>query len=300
MTIQKIAQLMGHDAAIFALAEGHTPHHVLTGAGDGWVVEWHIDAPELGKLIAKVEDHIYALHFLRERNWLLAGNMNGGVHWIDLDHPEQTRNLATHRKGVFAFHRESTETLLSIGGDGLLTRWDIEARRATESWQLSSQSLRSISYSNARHEWAIGASDGNIYLLDAATMQVRHTIRAAHSSSVFCLQYTPDGLQLVSGGRDAMLCVFQLSPTIELQKAQIAHLYTLNDLAFSPDGALFATASRDRTIKIWDSQTFELLKVIDTVRYGGHLRSVNRLLWTATALFSASDDRSAMIWQVAV
>ena len=79
---------------------------------------------------------------------------------------------------------------------------------------------------------------------------------------------------------------------------QPAHWYTLNHLAFSPDGALFATASRDKTIKIWDAQTFSLLKTIDTIRYGGHINSVNRLLWLPEALLSVSDDRTMKIWGI--
>ncbi|MBK8425147.1 MAG: hypothetical protein IPL27_03820 [Lewinellaceae bacterium] len=57
----------------------------------------------------------------------------------------------------------------------------------------------------------------------------------------------------------------------------------------------FATASRDKTLKIWDSATFTLLKVVDTIRDGGHINSVNRLLWLPECLVSASDDRSAIL-----
>jgi WD40 repeat protein len=77
---------------------------------------------------------------------------------------------------------------------------------------------------------------------------------------------------------------------------QAAHLFTLNHIAFSPDGHLFATASRDKTFKIWDAQTYELLKVVDTLRLGGHINSVNRLLWHGGGLISVSDDRRAIIW----
>jgi WD40 repeat protein len=61
---------------------------------------------------------------------------------------------------------------------------------------------------------------------------------------------------------------------------------------------MFATASRDKTIKLWDFSSGRLLKVLDTVRYGGHVNSVNRLLWVDNVLLSASDDRTVSIWEI--
>ena len=78
------------------------------------------------------------------------------------------------------------------------------------------------------------------------------------------------------------------------------HWFTINEIVFSPDGKFTATASRDKTIKIWDANSFKLLKVIDAVRGGGHINSVNTLLWSKynNWLISGSDDRSIIIWEI--
>ena len=55
LKVKKIAQLTGHNASVFALAKGKDARHFLSGSGDGWVVEWSLDNPDLGKLIARVE-----------------------------------------------------------------------------------------------------------------------------------------------------------------------------------------------------------------------------------------------------
>ncbi|MEN9612479.1 MAG: hypothetical protein RLZZ628_3293, partial [Bacteroidota bacterium] len=36
--------------------------------------------------------------------------------------------------------------------------------------------------------------------------------------------------------------------------------------------------------------------VIDTIRYGCHIHSINNLLWMDNQLISASDDSSLMVW----
>lgn len=297
MHIKKLHACTGHRAALYALAPGRDDRHFLSAGGDGWVVNWSLDDPENGQLVASVETQLFSLLHLPERNLLVAGNMHGGVHWIDWADPSRTRNVQHHQKGVYDLLVVG-EWLYSAGGDGLLTRWSVLEGRTVESVQLSNRSLRALAYSAARQELAVGASDGSIYLLDETTLALRQTLPDAHLPSVFTVVYSPDQQRLMSGGRDALLRVWDLEKDLQLLLEVPAHRFTLNHLVFSPDAQMFATASRDKTFKIWNAQTGELLKVVDTLRYGGHINSVNRLLWLPDCLVTASDDRSAMIWEV--
>ena len=297
--IEKIAQLTGHNASIFALAADREPKYFLSGAGDGWIVRWDFDAPELGRLIAKVETQIFSLLYLKENNKVVAGNMNGGVHWIDLDNPDHTRNIQHHKNGVFDIQRIG-EYIHTLGGEGMLSRWDAESGRAQESFHITNQSLRCMDYSAERNEIAIGASDNHIYLLDAGDLSLKKVLKDAHDNSVFSIKFSPDQKRLLSGGRDAHLKVWDVDNDFKLLTSQPAHWYTINSIVFHPEGHLFATSSRDKTLKIWDSESLQLLKVVEGVRDQGHLNSVNRLLWSDfnNYLVSASDDRSMIIWKV--
>jgi WD40 repeat protein len=299
LTFQKQAQLTGHEASIFALSPYLSGDSFLSGAGDGWIVEWSLEKPDLGRLIAKVEAQIFSLCYLPQVHAIVAGDMNGGVHWIYPDDNGRTIDIAHHQKGVFGILAKE-ENLITIGGLGVATLWDTAKARTLESIQLSSQSLRSLDYSPQRREIAIGASDNNIYLLDADNFALRQKIASAHDNSVFSVKYTPDGSTLLSGGRDAMLKAWSLeAATPNCTNSLPAHWFTINSIVFHPEGRLFATASRDKTIKIWDSQGLKLLKVLEMQRDGGHLNSVNRLLWLShqNTLISASDDRSMILWK---
>ncbi len=297
LPLQRHAVLTGHNAAVFALSTTDDARFFLSGAGEGWVVRWDLEAPELGKLIAKVETQIFSLLHLPDLNQVVVGNMNGGVHWVDLSEPERTKNIAHHRKGVYRILRVGDQ-VFTAGGDGILTRWDVHTARTLESIQLSHQSLRGLAYCPFRQEIAVGASDHNLYIVDINTFQIKASIPKAHNHSVFCVQYSPDGSFLVSGGRDALLNVWN-AENLDLLNSQAAHLFTINDIVFNPSGTLFATASRDRTIKIWDAESFKLNKVLNTIRDHCHVNSVNALLWSThdNLLVSASDDRSIMLWR---
>ena len=97
--VQHIHTCTGHNGALYALAQGQSPRHFLSAGSDGWVVEWQLDDPEMGKLVASVENQVFSLADLPDSNRLVAGNMNGGMHWVNRANPEQTRNLQFHQKG---------------------------------------------------------------------------------------------------------------------------------------------------------------------------------------------------------
>jgi WD40 repeat protein len=297
MKVTKVAQLTGHNAAIFALTQGQDERHIVTGAGDGWVVEWDLQAPDLGKLLAKVERQIFSLCYLKKAQKIVVGNMDGGVHWVDLADPGATKNIAHHQRGVYDIRAVNGE-VFTLGGEGKLSRWSIAEMRSSESYHLANQALRCIDFCEIRQELAIGGSDGAVYLLDALSLEIRHKIPAAHGNSVFSVRYAPDGNHLFTGGRDAHLNIWDLRQDFTQINSQPAHWYTINSIAFSPDGQYFATGSRDKTVKIWNASNFELEKVLEGGRDGGHFNSVNKVLWLPAGLLSCSDDRTVIFWNV--
>ncbi|MEY3369113.1 MAG: hypothetical protein RI973_2268 [Bacteroidota bacterium] len=299
MRITKETQLSGHNAAIFALQVESDGRHLLSGAGEGWVARWDLQQPDTGKLLARIDNRVFSLCHLESQDTLVIGNMDGGVHWVNLSDPGKTRNVAHHQKGVFdlVLHRDS---LFSAGGDGLLSRWNIHSGRAMESLQLSSQPLRCLAFHPGRRELAVGSSNRQIYLLDPDSLEIKKNIPQAHGHSVFSLCYSPDGRLLLSGGRDAHLKAWDLQQDGTLLTSLPAHLFTINSIAFHPGGRMFATGSRDKTVKIWDAEDFSLLKVLEGNRDGGHFNSVNKVCWTAQGdrLISAGDDRTLIVWRL--
>ncbi len=318
MDVTKIAQLTGHMGAIFAITEESDEQHILSGAGDGWVVEWDLAQPDVGRLVAKVERNIFSLLFLKNQNKIIAGDMDGGVRFVDLAEPTLIRNVAHHGgKGCFDLKIIDNQ-LLTIGGDGILTRWSLTENRSLESIQLSHKSLRCFDYSKEKNELAVGASDGSVYFVDATSLELKDVWKKVHDNSIFAIRYTPDSAYLLTGGRDAHLKLSILDKNTEggvfdkkndlsnVIESLPAHLFTINSIVFHPKNrTIFATASRDRTIKIWQlgaqNPKLHLLKVIDTIRHGCHIRSVNRLFWSNynDYLISASDDRTLMVWAIA-
>lgn len=304
MEIEKIASLVGHNAPIYCLAHGRDDRYFYTAGGDGWIVEWSLDAPELGRVVAEVGLPVFSLLFLKKEKTLVAGDQNGGLRFVPLDRPDEQRHVLHHKKGVFDIQLIENQ-LFTLDGDGCFTRWDLETWRPSETLRLSPKSLRCAVFLKKSNEIAIGASDGNVYFIDAGGLFLRRKMEGVHDPSVFCGLFLEEKNQLITGGRDARLKFWDIeSDPVLLEKDLPAHLFTINHAVFLAGRSagfegFLVTASRDRTIKIWKKSSGELLKVIDLVRNGGHFRSVNRLLAMPDGHFiSVGDDRQGIVWRV--
>jgi len=161
----------------------------------------------------------------------------------------------------------------------------------------SEKSARCLSFNPLTSHLAIGYSDNYIRIIENGVLLKEID---GHSNSIFTLAYSPDGSELLSGGRDAQLKIWDVQNNYTLKTNIVAHMFAINHIVYSPNENFYATASMDKSIKIWDSKRHKLLKVIDKSRYAGHGTSVNKLLWTDynNLLISASDDRNVSVWAI--
>lgn len=139
--VNKLHTLTGHNDCIYALAEGSDPRFFYTGAGDGMVVEWDLDLPKDGKLIAKLPHSVYALAIDSERNFLIIGHNFEGIHVIDLNENKEIWNLKITDQAIFDIKVFGGEILIGTG-DGVLIVVDSVQRSVKKHIKLSSKSIR--------------------------------------------------------------------------------------------------------------------------------------------------------------
>ena len=302
-SVEKKHTLKGHRDCVYTLAPSSELRRFYSAGGDGLVVQWNLDDPEQGKVIAKVPTSIYALYYDMERNWLVVGQNYEGIHIIDLESGQEKGSVKLGKSALFDMQVWGNHLLVATGeGEILVINYDTLA--IVQRVHPTRQRARSIALNEETQELAVGFSDHTVRIYDTTNYQLKQTLNE-HTNSVFTVTYTPDHQFLVTGGRDAHLKVWDVRKNYQLTESIIAHMYAINHVSFSDDGQYFATGSMDKSVKVWDAQQFRLLKVIDKARHAGHGTSVNRVLWLPNVigdehqvLVSASDDRTISVWNL--
>jgi len=296
--VNKLHTLTGHNDCIYALTEGPDPRFFYTGAGDGMVVEWDLDHPKDGKLIAKLPHSVYALEVDKERNLLFIGHNYEGIHVIDLHEKKEIWSIKLTDQAIFDIKVFGNQLYVGTG-DGVLIILNLEERALVKHIKLSEKSIRVMALAHQKRHLAIGLSDHSIKILDLQEGFEPIANLESHTNSVFGLAYSPDEQGLVSGSRDAQLKFWKTDDYV-LSQNIVAHLYAINYLYFREDGRFLVSCSMDKSIKIWDPQEKKLLKVIDKARNAGHGTSINKVIWSTYQgnVISISDDRTISIWQL--
>ena len=187
------------------------------------------------------------------------------------------------------------------------------------------------SYALTDHKIAIGSKDGKIELWDTTTGKKLSTLREfgkevrmpdyfVKKNHALAMKYSPDGKRLATGNLDTTVQLWDTTTGEELivfQKPivggntwsvskqngkEIVNNPMKNErngspstLAFSPDGKLLACGSNDSTVKMWNSNTGELIST-----FTGHLSSVSSLTFSpdGNTLASGGADGTVRFWDI--
>ena len=116
----------------------------------------------------------------------------------------------------------------------------------------------------------------------------------AHVAPVYSISFSPDGAFIISGGRDEIGRIWDVSTGQMIHALQVAgHSQWIRAVTCSPDGQLVATGSNDTTVRLWNAQTGTL---IATLR--GHRHPVLAVGFTSDgkSLVSGSTDATISVW----
>ncbi|GAB4376393.1 MAG: hypothetical protein Kow0075_03460 [Salibacteraceae bacterium] len=287
--------IKGHSGAIYALATDEPKQLIYTGGADKVVACWDAATGHQVPPTIRTERSIYSLALLN--NTMVVGTSTGSMHVIDLEHRAELKHFTFHTGGVFNLLPNGDKSLLlASAADGKITLWN------TNTWELvavmdpAGGKVRRTLFNDGDHTILAGCADGSVAVYDAESFATKFRFKA-HADAVTALALTPDGM-LLTGSKDAHLKLWELKPNASGLMSVPAHNFAIYDIAII-DNDHFATASRDKTIKIWSRDDMKVIQRIDRLS-GGHIHSVNRLMWCPqwAKLVSASDDRSAKTWDV--
>jgi WD40 repeat protein len=174
-----------------------------------------------------------------------------------------------------AFSRDG-RLLVAGGAGGRLQVWDVETGRECDKPEITGNDLRCAAFSDDGAYLAVGGERGDVALWDLSGGRPKETARTTGGVELFelfALRFRPGGRQVLTCGRDGLVRLWDPTGTEvrrykEKGKEQ-GHTKTVTAAAFSPNdgGGRLATASADRKVRVWDTDTGWVLHVLDHSAY---------------------------------
>src|SRR5207302_1682595 len=101
---------------------------------------------------------------------------------------------------------------------------------------------------------------------------------------------------MATAAADGTLKLWDADRPIESDELTFQHADAVNACAISPDGRLLATAGQDKSVRLWDTRTRQVIRTLE-----GHTGPVRAVAFSkdGRTLATGSDDNSAKLWDVA-
>jgi len=297
MKLNKTNDLLGHEGAIYALEASFDTDKCYSAGFDNMVVEWDLIGKTNPIAIAKLPSKAFSILKIESLNLLLVGTAQGGVHVIDIITRTEVKFLLVQTDMIFdLLYIEDKNQLIVVSADGSLAVWNCENWTLITHKKLTTNKLRSCIKYNS--QLLIGCEDSIIRILDENFNKIDQIETHDSGFGVNTLLISPSKKYLISGSRDGHLNFHSLENNYKLVKRIPAHNFAVYDIKFSPDKSKFITVSRDKSFKIWDVKTLEVITKVD-FKNKGHKASVNAVLWTKNNLIiTTGDDRSIKVWEI--
>ena len=200
---------------------------------------------------------------------------------------------------------------LAVGKYQWVELWDLETQRLIHTYEPHAGEVRSLKFSSQGASdtenrlytsGGIAAQSGEIRIWDVNSEELISSFEI-HGDTIESITLSPNNTTLLTASMDeysAVIDLTQLTETTALIDKQAKwltqHVGRVLCTLYHPEGTYFVTGSEDKTIKVWNPETFNVL-----VNFDANDDAVYSLAYSANenVIVSGSADNTVRAWRVA-
>jgi WD40 repeat protein/energy-coupling factor transporter ATP-binding protein EcfA2 len=257
-TRKEIITLTGHKDAVNGVSFSPNVKMLASASSDNTVILWDTSTRKEIITLTGHREAVNGVSFSPNGKMLASASSDNTVILWDTSTRKEIKTLNGHKNWVWGVSfSPDGKILASASADNTVKLWDTSTRKEIKTLNGHKNWVWGVSFSRDGKILASASSDNTVKLWDTSTRKEIKTL-TGHTDKVYRVSFRPDG-KLASASADQTVKLWDTSTGQEI-KTLNGHTHWVLGVSFSPDGKMLASASRDKTVKLWRWDFDYLLK----------------------------------------
>lgn len=329
------ATISGHGEAVLSVAFSPDGRQLASGSGDTTVRFWDLGTQTPMYTCTGHKNWVLCIAWSPDGKYLVSGSMSGELICWDPQTGKQLGNALTgHKKWITGISWEPVHLnapcrrFVSASKDGDARIWDVSLKKCIV---LCGHTLAvtcvkwggdGVIYTGSQDctikVWEttegklIRELKGHGHWVNSLALSTEYVLRTGAFDHTGKQYSSPDEMKkvalerynttrgtaperLVSGSDDFTMFLWEPFINKHPKTRMTGHQQLVNHVYFSPDGQWIASASFDKSVKIWNGTTGKFVTA-----FRGHVGPVYQISWSADSrlLLSGSKDSTLKVWDI--